>query len=117
MWFVLATVIGCAETWKGDWDGECMVDGDRIPVELDLSSDAFGILQGELTFEDRVDSYDADIEGSRSGDKLEIEFLLEMEHRAYIGLGEGEVDDDEMELSIVFTGAEYETEASCLLES
>lgn len=117
MWLVLAALVGCAESWKGDWDGECEVDGELIPVELDLSSDAFGVLKGEITFEDGEDRWDADIEGSRSGDELEIEFFLEVGDGEFIGLGEGEVDDDEMELSIDVTGAEYEGEGECALES
>lgn len=112
MWTLLLA-LGCAEEWGADWVGVCRVEDRDIPVEIEYSEQGWGILQGEIVFDDE---WDADFEGARSADELELTFWVDVDDYEWRGTLTGEVDGDDLDAVVTFLGSEYEAEGDCEIE-
>ncbi|MBM4368199.1 MAG: hypothetical protein FJ102_18450 [Deltaproteobacteria bacterium] len=120
MWIVLLKVAGCSlfANVTGNWEGECVQEGDRLDVELDIEEDLSGQIEGDMTFSDPSSSYSikGEFEGERSDEEIEGE-------AKFIGSSgwtqvefEAEIDGDELEAVISVQEGDYTASLDCELD-
>lgn len=116
-----ALAAGCAEykaeDVEGTWVGSCAFDDDEVAVELDVSSAKWGIVEGDIRFEWEGDEWDGEVDGTHSGDVVELSIAVEFEGDVtWDGLFEGDLDGNELSGPMHLEGGPFELDGDCFLE-
>lgn len=106
-------LLACQDEMDQNWIGTCHVEGRNIDVELEFDEQAWDILQGTITFSERASEGSGDFGGTRSADDIELDFMFDANDYVWRGLWVGELDGNDMEAEVTFTGSEYSTSGDC----